>query len=472
MPHHTHPTAQQHSTATQHSTAVYPRLSWISHLFDIQRTARKSQCHAQSCRLPALVFDHFDFQNTARESHCVSTIWDHRKKKETQICFFFFFWIFCTSGTPWNNSKLNSLRTLWSAVIKSPKFFCTRYGSASWSMTPFQRTAADWADPCDPLYAGLHIHTVDDSVQYIEDKRKTRRGEINTGRCWTKFSEFKSLESSDSVQRIEGCQGDPGRTRNTTGKPEGSVWQVPQLISTPPDRFAPFFESGLVVRIFSSVLVETGRDQSCPVSTVHHIILSAPNFARQPITMVLIAELPLLSKKSFIFHIKAWSSLDLLCDVDHFFVAQSQSGGRISLVGFDYFFSLSQYFHVVLLKSLCISLRVESHLPQVFCCVDPCFDDWFAAFGQAFSLFHNLVWGVHWCHLPIFFLVAQSLCWSCILSWVRSSILQLSSTIFHSVMLLFSAPVSIFILFVSLRFQHRIFALSIFSMASSVLHYM
>ena len=39
----------------------------------------KSQCHGQSCRLPALVFDHFDFQNTARESHCVSTIWDHRK---------------------------------------------------------------------------------------------------------------------------------------------------------------------------------------------------------------------------------------------------------------------------------------------------------------------------------------------------------------------------------------------------------
>ena len=40
------------------SPAVYPRL--FSHHFDIQSTARKSQCHGYSCRLPALVFDHFD----------------------------------------------------------------------------------------------------------------------------------------------------------------------------------------------------------------------------------------------------------------------------------------------------------------------------------------------------------------------------------------------------------------------------
>ena len=38
----------------------------------------------------------------------------------------------------------------------------------------------------------LHVHTVDDSVQYIEHKRKTRRDEINTGCCCYKFTEFKS----------------------------------------------------------------------------------------------------------------------------------------------------------------------------------------------------------------------------------------------------------------------------------------
>ena len=62
---------------------------------------------------------------------------------------------------------------------------------------------------------GLHVHTVDDSVQYIEHKRKTRRDKINKGCCWNKFSEFKSLESSDSEQRVDGDQGDPGRTRKT-----------------------------------------------------------------------------------------------------------------------------------------------------------------------------------------------------------------------------------------------------------------
>ena len=38
----------------------------------------------------------------------------------------------------------------------------------------------------------LHVHTVDDSVQYIEHKRKTRRDEINTGCCCYKITEFKS----------------------------------------------------------------------------------------------------------------------------------------------------------------------------------------------------------------------------------------------------------------------------------------
>ena len=45
----------------------------------------------------------------------------------------------------------------------------------------------------------LHVHTVDDSVQYIEHERKTRRDEINTGCCCYKFTEFNQVaESSDS----------------------------------------------------------------------------------------------------------------------------------------------------------------------------------------------------------------------------------------------------------------------------------
>ena len=44
------------------SPAVYPRLS--SHHFDIQSSARKSHCHGYSCRLPALVLNHFDIQAT------------------------------------------------------------------------------------------------------------------------------------------------------------------------------------------------------------------------------------------------------------------------------------------------------------------------------------------------------------------------------------------------------------------------
>jgi len=40
---------------------------------------------------------------------------------------------------------------------------------------------------------------------------------ISTGCCWNKFSE-KSLESSDSEQRVKGGQVDPGTTRKTTGR--------------------------------------------------------------------------------------------------------------------------------------------------------------------------------------------------------------------------------------------------------------
>ena len=138
----------------------------------------------------------------------------------------------------------------------------------------------------------------------------------------------------------------------------------------------------------------------------------------------------------------------------------------ISLVGFDYFLSFSRYFHVVLLRSLCIFLRVRSIFRGLLLCWSMyC---WFGCcFEKSFLSHLPQVWGIRWCHLPIFLLVSQSLCWSCILSWVQSSILQLSTTISHSVMLLFSAPISISF-FVSLvpASNLRIF---IFSMASFVL---
>ena len=54
------------------------------------------------------------------------------------------------------------------------------------------------------------------STPNIRENR--RRDKINTGRCWNKLSEFKSLESSDSEQRVEGGQGDPGRQQDNRRK--------------------------------------------------------------------------------------------------------------------------------------------------------------------------------------------------------------------------------------------------------------
>ena len=41
---------------------------------------------------------------------------------------------------------------------------------------------------------------------------------------------------------------------------------------------------------------------------------------------------------------------------------------RISLVGFEYVFFFSNYFHVVLLRSLCICLRLESIFRGLLLC--------------------------------------------------------------------------------------------------------
>ena len=122
---------------------------------------------------------------------------------------------------------------------------------------------------------------LNDSVQYIEHKRKTRRDKINTGCCWNKFSEFKSPESSDSEQRVDGGQGDPGGTRKTTGKREEACGRY-RSSSVHADHF-PLFLRQAWWYVFSYGLGRD-RDQSCTVSTVHHVILSSHKFACQPIT--------------------------------------------------------------------------------------------------------------------------------------------------------------------------------------------
>ena len=114
---------------------------------------------------------------------------------------------------------------------------------------------------------------LNDSVQHVELKRKTRRDETNTGCCWNKLFESKSLKSSDSVQRIVGRQGDPGRTRMTTGKPEEACGKYCSS-SVHPDRFPPFVSQAWWYTFSASVLVETGPARNLSThsfcSSTHH----------------------------------------------------------------------------------------------------------------------------------------------------------------------------------------------------------
>ena len=92
-------------------------------------------------------------------------------------------------------------------------------------------------------------------------RKKTRRDEINTGCCWNKFSDFKSLESSDSVQRIEGGQGiqqgrQPDNRREACGRYRSS--------SVHPDRFPPFLSQDWWYAFSASVLVEIGHLHIAP----------------------------------------------------------------------------------------------------------------------------------------------------------------------------------------------------------------
>ena len=78
------------------------------------------------------------------------------------------------------------------------------------------------------------------TVCSTSDMREKHEGiRNNTSCCWSKFSEFKSLEPSDSEQRVDGGQGDPGRTRKTTEKPEEACGKY-HSSSVHPDRCPPF----------------------------------------------------------------------------------------------------------------------------------------------------------------------------------------------------------------------------------------
>ena len=104
-------TTQQHSTAQPFTRACLQFLTTLT----CRALYGKSHCHGQSCRLPALVFDHFDFQNTARESHCVNTICDHRKKtKKKTFCS-----IFCVS--PGHHRTIQNLIPGWTTIVKLTK---------------------------------------------------------------------------------------------------------------------------------------------------------------------------------------------------------------------------------------------------------------------------------------------------------------------------------------------------------------
>ena len=114
--------------------------------------------------------------------------------------------------------------------------------------------------------------------------RETRRDKINTGCCWNKFYDFNSLESSDSEQRVKGCQGDPRRTRKTTIKPEEACGKC-RCSSVHPDRFPPLLRQAWWYVL--SLQSWSRPEPVLPVLTVHHIILSSHTFARQPIMMFL-----------------------------------------------------------------------------------------------------------------------------------------------------------------------------------------
>ena len=121
---------------------------------------------------------------------------------------------------------------------------------------------------------------------------------------------------------------------------------------------------------------------------------------------------------------------------------------------------------VILTRSLCKFLLIEPIFYCLWLCRSKfCWCDCCSRLG--FHFLQSLVWGIRWYHLPIFFSVFQSFCWSCILSSILGSIQQPFSL--GDVAILYA---NFHFIFLCVLFQHRIFAHSIFSIASSVLLFM
>ena len=84
-----------------------------------------------------------------------------------------------------------------------------------------------------------------------------------------------------------------------------------------------------------------------------------------------------------------------------------------SLVCYENFLSFSHCFHVFLLISLCNFPRVESIFRGLLLCWSKFY--WFGCCVRSdFQSLPQLVWGIRWCRLPIFFSVFQLICSSCI----------------------------------------------------------
>ena len=131
---------------------------------------------------------------------------------------------------------------------------------------------------CPRVFALLGV---DDSVQYIGSQGETR-GKENTSCSWKKFSEFNSLESSDSVQHNEGDQGagDPGQQPDNRRKCVASTVAHQSVLVS----FHLSLSQDSCHASSSSVLDETGLAQS---RLFFGGFFPRIVFARQPITMCL-----------------------------------------------------------------------------------------------------------------------------------------------------------------------------------------
>ena len=268
----------------------------------------------------------------------------------------------------------------------------------------------------------------------------------------------------------------PGGSRKTSGQRE-KVYGRYRSSSVRPDFFPPLFVFGMVVRSFifsiaqsrlflgkvfprTVLLVNPSR---CSWVSTHHEVLDCN--AAAPAFQKLVGAAcgadcvaaTAFQKASFSFSFFDFDLLLILCYV---MLAISSS---LSLTLLTYLAGRRWRFllclacsQIFLLLSLCDRFLIESifHGLLLLWSISVVFVVTFS-WNFVRSQSHQ-AWGIRWYRLTIFFLVYLLLCKSCILNWVQGSIS-------HSVMLLFSAPV------LWVLFQHRIFAFSILSMASSVL---